>query len=80
VREADASMLGAFERVRTKVVEELQKLLVKVRNSRQNREGTGQRQIRRLCNNLMPKGRLQERVLPCCRSSSRTARRWPSSS
>lgn len=64
IREADASMLGAFERTQSKVVEELQKLLVKVRNSRQNRQGTGQRQVRRLCNNLMPKGRLQERVLP----------------
>ena len=64
IREADASMLGAFERTQGKVVEELQKLLVKVRNSRQNRQGTGQRQVRRLCNNLMPKGRLQERVLP----------------
>ena len=64
IREADASMLGAFERTEGKVVEELQKLLVKLRNSRQNRQGTGQRQVRRLCNNLMPKGRLQERVLP----------------
>lgn len=59
----DASMLTALDRARTKTQEELQKLATKVRNARQNREGTGLRQIRRLCANLRPRGRLQERVL-----------------
>ncbi len=64
VRDADKAMVGAFERAKSRSLEELQKLLLKVRNSRQNREGTGHRQVRRLCSNLLPKGRLQERVLP----------------
>jgi uncharacterized protein YllA (UPF0747 family) len=34
-----------------------------MRRSRQNREGTGLRQVRRLCSNLRPRGRLQERAL-----------------
>ena len=41
----------------------LTKLGGRVRRSRQNREGTGMRQIRRLCSHLRPRGRLQERVL-----------------
>ena len=44
-------------------LDELTKLLNKLRNSRQNREGTGERQIRRLVSSLRPKGRPQERVL-----------------
>ena len=40
-----------------------EKLANRMRRSRQNREGTGMRQIRRLCSNLRPRGRLQERVL-----------------
>ena len=59
----DQGIVGALDRARSKVAEELQKASVKVRNSRQNREGTGLRQIRRLCSNLRPKGRPQERVL-----------------
>jgi uncharacterized protein YllA (UPF0747 family) len=59
----DASMVGALERARGKTVEELEKLAAKVRSARQNREGTGLRQVRRLVSNLRPRGRLQERVL-----------------
>ena len=43
---------------------EVGRLASKVRNARHNRQGTGQRQIRRLCANLRPRGRMQERVLP----------------
>jgi uncharacterized protein YllA (UPF0747 family) len=59
----DASMVGALERARGKAIEELEKLTAKVRSARQNREGTGLRQVRRLVGNLRPRGRLQERVL-----------------
>lgn len=63
LRRSDQQMVGPLERSRRKVVDELEKLLQKVRNSRQNRQGTGLRQIRRLCANLRPRGRVQERVL-----------------
>lgn len=63
LRSGDQQMVGPLERSRGKVVDELDKLLQKVRNSRQNRQGTGLRQIRRLCANLRPRGRMQERVL-----------------
>jgi uncharacterized protein YllA (UPF0747 family) len=58
----DASMLGALDRARSKSIEEIERLQQKVRNSRQNREGTGIRQLRRLCSSLRPRSRLQERV------------------
>jgi bacillithiol biosynthesis cysteine-adding enzyme BshC len=63
LQQTDPQMVGQLERARGKVVDELEKLLQKVRNSRQNRQGTGLRQIRRLCANLRPRGRVQERVL-----------------
>jgi uncharacterized protein YllA (UPF0747 family) len=63
LRESDPSMVGPLERARHKVTEEIDKLLGKLRNARQNRQGTGLRQIRRLCANLRPRGRVQERVL-----------------
>ncbi|MCB9884439.1 MAG: bacillithiol biosynthesis BshC [Planctomycetes bacterium] len=59
----DSSMLGALDRARTKMLEELERLQQKVRNARQNREGTGIRQLRRLCSSLRPRGRPQERVI-----------------
>jgi bacillithiol synthase len=58
----DASMVSALDRARTKCLEELERLQVKVRNARQNREGTGIKQLRRLCNSLRPRSRVQERV------------------
>ncbi|MDA0372148.1 MAG: bacillithiol biosynthesis cysteine-adding enzyme BshC [Planctomycetota bacterium] len=63
LRESDPQMVGQLERTRGKVTDELDKLMVRVRNSRQNRQGTGLRQIRRLCAHLRPRGRMQERVL-----------------
>ncbi len=59
----DSSLLSALDRTRSKSNEELQKLAQKLRAARQNREGTGMRQIRRMAANLRPRGRLQERVL-----------------
>jgi uncharacterized protein YllA (UPF0747 family) len=59
----DASMMGALDRARSKALEELERLQQKVRNARQNREGTGIKQLRRLCNTLRPRNRPQERVL-----------------
>lgn len=59
----DASMLGALDRARSKSLEEIERLLQKVRNARQNREGTGIKQLRRLCSTLRPRNRIQERVL-----------------
>jgi bacillithiol synthase len=58
----DASMVSALDRARTKVFEELERLQQKVRTARQNREGTGIKQLRRLCNSLRPRSRIQERV------------------
>jgi bacillithiol synthase len=58
----DSSIVGALGRARTKSLEELERLQTKVRNARQNREGTGIRQLRRLCNSLRPRSRIQERV------------------
>ena len=58
----DASMVSALDRARTKSIEELERLQTKVRNARQNREGTGIKQLRRLCNSLRPRSRIQERV------------------
>ena len=63
LRQSDRQMLGPLERSRGKIVDELDKLRQKIRNSRQNRQGTGLRQIRRLCANLQPRGRPQERML-----------------
>jgi uncharacterized protein YllA (UPF0747 family) len=62
--QADKQMVSPAERTRAKVVDEITKLATKLRNSRQDREGNGLRQIRRLCSSLRPRGRLQERVLP----------------
>ncbi|MFN9308104.1 MAG: bacillithiol biosynthesis BshC [Planctomycetota bacterium] len=59
----DASMLAALDRARSKAVEEIERLQQKVRNARQNREGTGIKQLRRLCSTLRPRNRIQERVL-----------------
>lgn len=59
----DASLLSAIDRARTKASDELGKLAQKLRVARQNREGTGLRQIRNLCACLRPRSRLQERVL-----------------
>ena len=58
----DASMVSALDRARTKTTEELDRLQTKVRNARQNREGTGIKQLRRMCNLLRPRSRVQERV------------------
>ena len=63
VRKTDAQMASPIERSRGKIVDELLKLSNRVARSRKNREGTGMRQIRRLCCHLRPRGRLQERVL-----------------
>ncbi|MFO1076569.1 MAG: bacillithiol biosynthesis BshC [Planctomycetota bacterium] len=59
----DAGMQSAVERARSKILDELQRLRTKVRTAQQNREGTGIRQLRRLCSVLRPRGRMQERVL-----------------
>lgn len=59
----DSSMLGALDRARSKSIEEIERLQQKIRNARQNREGTGSKQLRRLCSTLRPRNRIQERVL-----------------
>ena len=63
ISETDPQMVRAVERTRGKIRDELTRLLSKLRNSRQNREGTGARQIRRISSALRPRGRPQERVL-----------------
>lgn len=54
---------SAIDRLRGKTTTELGKLADKLQNSRADQQGTGARQIRRLCSTLRPRGRLQERVL-----------------
>ena len=62
IRDLDVSLTGALDRARTKSTEELDRLVNKVRNARQNREGTGIKQLRKLCSALRPRARMQERV------------------
>ena len=62
-RKVDPQMAAPLERARAKVIDELRKLSGRVQRARQNREGTGLRQVRRLCSHLRPRSRLQERVL-----------------
>jgi len=59
----DASLLAAIDRTVGKTTDERSRLAQKLRSVRQNREGTGTRQIRRISANLRPRSRLQERVL-----------------
>lgn len=63
LKRVDQSMLSALDRARGKILDEIRRLRSKVKNAQQNREGTGLRQIRRVCNVLRPRGRMQERVL-----------------
>ena len=63
VKKTDAGMVGAVDRVRSKCRDDLSKLRNRLHNARQNRLGTGARQVRRLCSTLRPRGALQERVL-----------------
>jgi len=63
IRASDPQMVRSAERTKSKVQEDLGKLLAKLRNSRQNRQGTGSRQVRRITSNLRPRGRPQERML-----------------
>ncbi|MCA8949913.1 MAG: bacillithiol biosynthesis BshC [Planctomycetes bacterium] len=59
----DSSLTAALERARGKMIDELKRLDGKIKTVQQNRQGTGMRQIRRLCSVLRPRGRMQERVL-----------------
>jgi uncharacterized protein YllA (UPF0747 family) len=70
----DASMLAALDRARTKSLEEIERLLQKVRNARQNREGTGIKQLRRLCSTLRPRNRRRNACSGRCSTSTPTAR------
>lgn len=57
-------LAGAVERTRARIADDLEKLAARVQNARANTQGTGLRQIRRLCSVLRPRDRMQERVLP----------------
>ncbi|MCR9244475.1 MAG: bacillithiol biosynthesis cysteine-adding enzyme BshC [bacterium] len=63
LQKVDGSLTGALDRARGKMLDELRRLDNKIKNAQQNRQGTGMRQIRRLCSVLRPRGRMQERVL-----------------
>jgi len=58
----DSSMQNALARARGKMLDELTRLRGKIKTAQENREGTGMRQLRRLCSVLRPRGRIQERV------------------
>jgi uncharacterized protein YllA (UPF0747 family) len=58
----DSSMQSALARARGKMLDELTRLRSKIKAAQENREGTGMRQLRRLCSVLRPRGRIQERV------------------
>lgn len=59
----EQQLASGLDRVRGKAVEDLGKLADRMQSSRADQQGTGARQIRRLCSWLRPRGRLQERVL-----------------
>ncbi|MEO0478138.1 MAG: bacillithiol biosynthesis BshC [Planctomycetota bacterium] len=63
VLESDRALQGPIDKSKQKICAEIEKLEQKVRNARQNREGSGERQVKRLCSTLAPRGRMQERVL-----------------
>lgn len=59
----EQALASAIDRLRSKTTTELAKIADRMQNSRADQQGTGSRQIRRLCAMLRPRGRLQERVL-----------------
>lgn len=59
----EQQIAAAIDRVRSKTATDLEKVVDKLQSSRADQQGAGQRQIRRLCSSLQPKGRPQERVL-----------------
>ena len=63
LQESDPQLVATASKTQAKIIDELQKLAKKTRNARETRAGTGLRQVRRLCANLRPRERLQERVL-----------------
>ncbi|MEZ5989481.1 MAG: orotidine-5'-phosphate decarboxylase [Planctomycetota bacterium] len=64
IAEVDRSLVQPAARLGGRTDADLRKLAEKVGRSRRNRAGTWRQHARRLCAELAPRGRLQERVLP----------------
>ena len=63
VAEVDPSLVHSLARIASRTQSELRKFVQKLGNQRRNLAGRYRQHARRLCNELMPRGRLQERVL-----------------
>ena len=63
VAEVDPSLVHSLARIGSRTQSELRKFVQKLGNQRRNLAGRYRQHARRLCNELMPRGRLQERVL-----------------
>ncbi len=59
----EQGLASGLDKLRGKTIADFTKLADKLQSSRADQQGAGARQIRRLCANLRPRGRLQERVL-----------------
>jgi len=59
----ELGLASSIDKLRSKTVADLTKVADKLQSSRADQQGSGARQIRRLCATLRPRGRLQERVL-----------------
>ncbi len=64
VKEVDRNLLLPMARVSSRASSELRKLADKIAKRRRNQAGAWRQHARRLCGELCPRGRLQERVFP----------------
>mgnify|MGYP002713176403 CR=1 FL=1 len=79
VAEVDRNLLLPMARVTSRASSELRKLSDKVAKQRRNQAGTWRQHARRLCGELSPRGRLQERVFPALFFLARHGETFPRS-
>lgn len=64
IAEVDPNLRHPLARIGSRTASELEKFVQKLANQRRNLAGRYRQHARRLCGQLMPRGRLQERVFP----------------
>lgn len=64
VAEVDQRLIHQLVRISSRTTSELGRFVRKLENQRRNQAGRYRQHARRLCAELMPRGRMQERVLP----------------
>jgi len=79
VAEVDRNLLQPMTRVSSRASSEIRKMADKVAKQRRNQAGTWRQHARRLCGELSPRGRLQERVFPALFLLARHGRAFPES-